>query len=302
ISLEHHWDPKKYDTPAANNPLLSGQTFLKGFAARVGNRKWRVAYHPYPPNLLKSVFGALDHVTQGKITYGNIGVLLGWLYQTFPNKKHAYEVQLTESGVNGISPHATQAQQAAGVCLSLKTVLGTPGITNYIYHRMKDHPAETVNGLGVGLFDTNGKAKAAWGTWALANRNDLKPPKLSCGFETLPYVRLQRGFHDKSGHWATTRMLPPGFKKESSWRLKRAAFAGAKLLFECQVGSHNLISPDPKCEGLVALGPVGYASATKQTGLVALRRCRVGTDHFVSSHPTCEGQKQESILGWVWPG
>ena len=301
ISLEHHWSPAKYDTPAANNPLLSGQTFLKGFAKRVGTRKWRVAYHPYPPNLLKAPFGALDHDLYGKVTYGNIGVLVGWLHQTFPNETHTHEVQLTESGVNGLAPHTTQAQQAAGVCDSLRTALGTPGITNYIYHRMRDHPVETKDGLGVGLFDVNDKPKQAWATWALANRHDLKPPKLSCGFEHLPNVRLKRGYHTTKGHWATTRLLPPGFKLEKTWTLQRAKFPGSKLLFACQVGGHNLLSPSPACEGLVALGPVGYVAAKSATGLVALRRCRVGagTDHFVSTHPTCEGQVIESVLGWV---
>jgi len=209
---------------------------------------------------------------------------------------------LTESGVNGIAPHANQAQQATGVCLSLRTVLGTPGIINYLYHRMRDHPVETKDGLGLGLFDSKDKPKAAWSVWALANRYDLKPPKLSCGFELLPWVRLTRGYDAKKGHWATTRLLPSGFKAEQSWRLKRAPFAGSKLLFSCQVGGHNLLSPDPKCEGLVALGPVGYVAAKPMAGLVALRRCRAGADHFISSHPTCENQKTESVLGWVWPG
>ncbi len=304
ISLEHHWDPKKYDKPAAKDPVLSGQTFLLGFSKRVGQRKWRVAYHPYPPSLLKTAFGALDHQVHGKVTYGSIGVLVGWLHQQFPKLAHVHEVQLTESGVNGIAPHANQDQQAAGVCLSLRNVLAVPGITNYIYHRMKDHPAETKNGLGLGLFSASGKAKKAWGTWALANRDKLKPPKLSCGFELLPYVRLTRAFGGSKGHWATTGMLPPGFNSEKSWRLKRGKFAGSKLLFACQVGSHNLLSPDPKCEGLQPLGPVGYVASKPTKGLVPLRRCRVGkgTDHFISSHPTCEGQVSESVLGYAWPG
>jgi len=167
---------------------------------------------------------------------------------------------------------------------------------------MKDHPHETAAGLGLGLVDAKGQFKKAWGTWALANRDDLKPPKLSCGFEHLPFVKLTRGYNAKKGHWATTGMLPAGFKAEHSWKLRRAPTAGTKLLFACRVGSHNLLSPDPGCEGLEALGPVGYVATTAGAGTVPLRRCRIGkgSDHFVSSHPTCEGQVFESVLGYSW--
>ena len=37
ISLEHHFGTT-YDRPADSSPLLSGETFLRGFAARVGAR------------------------------------------------------------------------------------------------------------------------------------------------------------------------------------------------------------------------------------------------------------------------
>lgn len=305
ISLEHHWDPAKFDKPAANDPVLSGQTFLKGFAARVGARKWRVAYHPYPPDLLKPTFDALDHKTLGRVTYGNPGVLVGWLRQQFPAVPSAWRVQFTESGVNGVPSSAAMLKdQAARVCDSLRNVLGTPGVDNYIYHRMKDHPVEVAQGLAVGLWTSDAKPKPAWTTWALANRADLTPPQLSCGFETLPYTWLQRGYHAKKGHWASSRLLPAGFAKEGAWRLLREGQAGTHPLFACEVGTHNLISTDPKCEGLSPLGPVGHAWDQQGAGLLALRRCRVGQgqDHFVSTHPTCEGQVFESVLGWVLPG
>ena len=89
---------------------------------------------------------------------------------------------------------------------------------NYIYHRMKDHPAETAYGLGVGLADEYGNLKQAWTVWALANRIDLDPPQLSCGFEHLPYTRLVRGFNILRGHWTSTRLLPDGFKEEKAYR------------------------------------------------------------------------------------
>lgn len=298
ISLEHHFG-SSLDAPSAQNPVLSVQTFLTRFATKVGSRAWRVAYHPYPPNLLAAPFSPDDWP---RVTYGNLGTLVGWLRMTFPNVPSSWEVQLTESGVNSIAPNSNQAAQAEGVCKSLRNALGTPGVESYIYHRMTDHPVEVAQGLGLGLRDENGNAKAAWSTWALANRNDLSPPQLACGFEDLPYTRLTRSYFASRGHWASSRVAPPGFVAEQSWKLFRDDTPGTRLLYECAAGTHNFLTTAVNCEGQRPLGPVGFIYTASHPNTVELFRCRVGaagTDHFVSTSSSCEGQTLESSLGFA---
>lgn len=300
VSLEHSFGAS-LDAPGNTaSPLLSGETFLTGFGPRVAPRAWRVAYHPYAPDLLSPAFGAEDYP---RVTYGNPGVLLGWLRRAYPSVPSAWEVELTESGVNSLAPRSSESAQASGVCDSFRNVLGTPGIDNYVYHRMVDHPVEVATGLGVGLRHPDGSAKPAWSVWALCNRNDLTPPQLSCGFEDLPYTRLTRSYLASRGHWASTRLPPSGFVAENRWHLYRDERPGTVMLFECRVGSHNLVTRDAGCEGQFPLGPLGYAFTAPQAGAVALYRCRVGAgaDHFVSPSASCEGQTMESLLGYVMP-
>ena len=298
-SFAHQFDTV-FDTPAAQYPTMSVKTFILGLDQRVGDRNLRVAYHPYPPNLLSSVFSADD---LPRVTYGNLGALVGWLRATFPERPAIWEIQLTESGINSLGPHSTEAAQAEAVCDTLRNVLGTPGIESYIYHRMVDHPHETTYGLGLGLRREDGAAKPAWAVWAMSNRIDLTPPQLSCGFEDLPYVRLTRSYHPTRGHWASTRLPPPGFTIETSWKLHREPQPSTQILYECLVGEHNLLSFDVGCEGLTPLGPIGYIYSSQVEGSLPLYRCLVqgSGNHFISPDPDCEGHATEHLLGYVLP-
>ena len=136
---------------------------------------------------------------------------------------------------------------------------------------MKDHSAETVNGLGCGLADEVGNLKPAWGVWAMSNRVDLDPPQLSCGFENLPYTRLVRAFNPGQGHWATTRRLPSGFAEEQVYALYREEQPGTTLLFECRTGAGvNFASTSSNCEGQEPMGPMGWIHTESVDGSVAL--------------------------------
>ncbi|MFT4624482.1 MAG: hypothetical protein ACI8PZ_003141 [Myxococcota bacterium] len=298
VSLEHHFDAR-WDLPAADAPVLSGQSIITAVADRAGDRDWRIAFHPYPPDLFRPEFSPDDLRDAGKVTYGSLGGLLGWLHATFPDRPHAHDVHLTESGVNSTAPSDESAQDAA-LCDSFRSILGTPGVANHIYHRMQDNPAE--GGLGLGLRRADGSAKPAWATWALMNRPDVADP--ACGFEHLPYTRLTRSYDPARGHWASTRPAPSSFAAESSTLLLRDEAPGTVLLYECAVGDHSMLTRDSGCEGQLPLGPVGWAWADAEPGTSPLHRCRIGLgdDHFVSLDPGCEGQVLESVLGWVLPG
>ncbi len=299
MSFTHHFDTT-FDMPSAGSPLLSVKTFVSALAPKLGGREWRVAYHPYPPDLLKPQFGPDD---LPRVTYGNIGVTVGWLMAAFPDHPHAWDVELTESGVNSLGPGSSPQAQADGVCKSLYNVVGTPGISNYIYHRMKDHPAETAGGLGLGMVTESGDFKPAWPVWALANRIDLNPPKLACGFENLPFTKLVRGYKAGRGHWASTRILPDGMVPEQAFRLHREPQPSSIPLFECMVGNDSFVSKEQSCEGQQPMGPLGYISTQPFDGAVALYRCfsKAAGDHMISPDPNCESYETEHLLGYAQP-
>ncbi len=303
-SFEHHFDTV-YDQPSDTNAMLSVKTFITQLDGLVGNRRWQVAYHPYAPSLLSAEFSPLD---LPRVTYGNLGVLLGWLRTTFPNDACAWTVQLTESGINS-GPPSSEAAQGPAVCDSLRNVLATPGITNYLYHRMQDVASEAP--LVLGLHRENGSAKPAWEVWAWANHTGPGHPSLSCGFEHLPYTRLASSHGGWANfHWASSRLAPPGFVEDGAWYLLRAEEPGTELLFECFVpdagaGVNAFSSTDPLCAGATAMGPVGYLWTSQVTDTVPLYHCTrtvaVWTDAFVSADANCEGNGNGTLLGYVRP-
>jgi len=305
LSFEHHFDTE-FDRPEDTNSMMSVKTFVTQFDSLIGDRRWQIAYHPYAPNLLAPEFSPLD---LPRVTYGNIGVILGWLRATFPDKPHTWEIELTESGVNSGAPQSSETAQATAICDGFRNILGTPGITNYIYHRMRDNSNE--GELKLGLVRSDDSYKPAWAVWAMCNHIYDDPPHLDCGFEHLPYTRLSRSYKSLtvSGiHWTSSRLPPEDFNEEEAWYLLREEEPGTKLLFECLIenvitGPHTLLSFETGCEGQIMMGPVGYIWEAEFNGSLPLYRCanNNGWDHFISTDPACEGLVVEQFLGYALP-
>ena len=294
ISFDHYFGATKGISYRADN-------FLKTLVPKLGNRDWMLAFHSYPPDLASPEFGANDYNNHGIISFGNIGVLAGWLRQNYPNDPHAWEIQLTENGINGVGASMQQRQQAQ-LCQAFRNVLGTPGITSFVYHRLVDHPDEVAGGLGCGLWNEDRSPKPAWTTFALANRKGVGAGWPSCGFDILPYVPLMRGYNGK--HWVTSRQFPSGVKVEQTWHILREQAPNTQLVYECRVGGpngdHTLISTFANCENQFNMGPMGYVYKTQVAGTSPIYRCYIATtgDHFISSDPNCEGQKEGSLIGY----
>lgn len=295
ISFDHYFGATKGISYRADN-------FLKTLVPKLGNRDWMLAFHSYPPDLASPEFGANDYNNHGIISFGNIGVLAGWLRQNYPNDPHAWEIQLTENGINGVGA-SMQQRQRAQLCQAFRNVLGTPGITSFVYHRLVDHPDEVAGGLGCGLWNEDRLPKPAWTTFALANRKGVGAGWPSCGFDILPYVPLMRGYNGKK-HWVTSRQFPSGVKVEQTWHILREQAPNTQLVYECRVGGpngdHTLISTFANCENQFNMGPMGYVYKTQVAGTSPIYRCYIATtgDHFISSDPNCEGQKEESLIGY----
>ncbi|MEV5970380.1 hypothetical protein [Streptomyces sp. NPDC051921] len=119
-----------------------------------------------------------------------------------------------------------------------------------------------------------------------------------------PYVPLVRGYRSYHGHLASPRALPGGFTHEAVWKVLRDPAPDTVRLYECQAARHSLLTPDPGCEGLPSLGPIGYVYARAVPGSVPVYRCHIPSvfDHFVTNRADCEGPYvREGLLGHVMP-
>lgn len=252
MSFDHHFGDAFNDQPR----FASAQQFIDRLDPLVSPREWRLAFHSYPDNLFEPRFGPND---LPKVTFGNLGVLAGWLRQRFPDKPHAWEIHLTENGINASSQGSSEPAQNQMLPVATRNVLGTPGINNFVYHRIKDHANEGT--FQPGLHDISGRAKPAWATWTSNNLYQNNPPQLNHGYEDLPYTRLVRYVKTGVGHWSSTRQPPEGFTAEASFLLLREQLPNTTMLYECHVPSKNTtrITRNVSCGGNTNFGPVGYS-------------------------------------------
>ena len=120
IPLTHHLEPS-FDAPDLVHPMWSIKTFLPPVVAKLGDREWSIAHHPYP----RSVDPSIDARDLPFATMGNLGVLVGWLRATFPDDPHAWEIELTEQGMN--NPGLFDDLHARELCDAFRGALGHAG-------------------------------------------------------------------------------------------------------------------------------------------------------------------------------
>jgi len=294
FSFTQHFGPI-FDHPDATDPLLSMQTFMTHLVPLVGTRLWSVAYHPYPRNIFVPKLDARDYPVA---TLGNLGVVPGWLLATFPDHPRAGEVQLTEQGLNN---DGTQDDlQRESLCTAFRNVLGTPGVTSFIYHRLVDHPDEM--GLSLGLRHFDGTPKPAFALW----RDASDPSAPSCGFELAGRTLVRHATGDADGaHRYSSRVMPAGYTSDEDpahqWFFERAEEPGTTMVFECGGNRSTYLSTDAGCGTDRPFGPVGAIRATPGSGFTGLFVCRVGQERTVSTDPACaSGDRQ--LLGYVAAG
>lgn len=293
-----HQFASQFDNLQADRPLISVQSFVRQFNARTADRQWKIAYHPYNKGLHVNGFSTNDwpHVTMG-----NIGVIAGWLRTEFPQKPWSWEIYLTESGYNSAGPNASQQGQANDLCRSFYNVLATPGIENYVYHRMQDHTVELNAGIALGLHNQNGNAKPAWNVWSTASGRNGNRSQLACGFENLPYTKVTTYTHPQLASRTSSRLVDAQYTSQSSWWLMRNHVSNAVTVHECTYATGSYLTLDASCQGQVSLGPVGYALRNHDTGRRALYSCeRSNGDRFASDNEQCDNQgRQLEFLGYA---
>ena len=293
FSFDHHFGAGFYD----GAPFASAQRFIETLDGLVAPREWRIAYHSYPPDLFNPAFGPHDYP---KVTFGNLGVLSGFLRQRFPDKPHAWDIHLTENGLNAGAP-SSETSQNQQLSVAVRNVLGTPGINNFVYHRMRDHFNE--GSFQPGLHDIEDRPKDAWRNWSVNNLHQSNPKRLASGYEDLPYVRLVRSVHPDIGHWSSTRQAPAGYTAEASFLLLRESLPNTTMLYECNVSASGVtrITNDVSCGGQQSFGPVGYIFDFNNIAgnRLPLYGIEIASGDFILSTSPDEVPGAATLLGYV---
>ncbi len=293
VPLTHHFAPT-FDRLDLEHPIMSITTFVQRLAPRLGERAWAIALHPYPNNL----DARIDATDLPWATLGTIGVVPGWLRAEFPDDPHAWEVQLTEVGLHNTGDH--DAAQADSLCDAFRNVLGTPGVTSFIYHRLRDHPDE--QGLALGLWHTGDAPKPAYEVW----RHATDPEARSCGFELDGHTVVRHAVDPTTGaHRYSSRVPAAGTAVQpEAWTLDYAEAPGTALLVECGDGFATWLSRAAHCDGATPMGPVGWIRVAPTDGHTELWGCAEPVPFGVvrtATTATCPPGAAVDLLGYV-PG
>lgn len=292
VPFAHQFDTN-FDNATGSNPIISVKTFIRGVNGFAAGRKWRMAYHPYHKRL-DSAEASYDDMP--RVTFGNIGVLSGWLRQEFPNQPESWEVYLTENGVSS-NGRSDEYSQDIAVCNSYRNVLGTPGIKNYVYHRMQDNSYEAERGAAFGLRREDGSAKPVWDKWSIMS--DQSANQLDCGFENLPYTKLSSFSNSTGDRRSSSRVVGNNYGEVDSWFLLRDHEPNTYMAYECKAGSSSYISTDAYCGGAHSYGPVGYVHEYQSADRVGLFTCSNGTQVYSSDEYACAGNDIVEFIGYV---
>ncbi len=309
---------------APDNPYPGGSISLKTYLTKmvplVGSRELKMALHAINPPGRTEISADDEQLA----SIGAIGKVTGWLRQTFPTRPSIWEVHLTEQGIYADPDH--NFPQADALCQAFRNVLGTPGVEEYFYTPAASHVGyhnqelvfcnlqnRSGDTCDHTTFGTTWEWRPSWGTWASANRIDVSPPNVSCGFEVLPYVKFSR-YSSPRGHFATTRLPPAGSTFEGAWKLLRdpSPTEPTHLMYECradsgsvyQPGGHSFVDATNPCPSILTpWGPLGYIYDNPAPGRVAINRCYVNApgweDHFVGTN--CAPWVFEETLGYAEP-
>ncbi|KYK54413.1 hypothetical protein DCS_06371 [Drechmeria coniospora] len=272
---------------------LCGKSVLLGLGNNAGGRLWRASINAYnKPEALR-----FDYLDYPYVTMGNVGILVGWLIQQFPNEPQVRDVQLAEQGLPG-RPNFEDTS-ASSLCFGFRNALGTPGIDNYIYYHMLDQPGEIDK---FGLFREDGTPKGLWGIWANSSRPNWSPGLLShsCGFQNLPYLEMNLGRGNSGSYIASSRKLPSSYLGDGRFFLHHSEQPNSIMLYECSTAAGSRLMADPSCNNELPYGPVGWIYTSQVLpSTVPLYSCynQVSGAYFPSFASDCRGQPNVQVLG-----
>ena len=178
--------------------------------------------------------------------------------------------------------------QRAALCQAFRNVLGTPGITSFIYHRLLDNPDEGI--LKLGLRRDDGTPKPAFDLWRHVN----DPGAEQCGFELDGHTVVRHGIDPTTGaHWYSSRVLAAWLRRPA--RRLAASYArrpATAMLYECGApgGRSTYLSRDAACGGDVPMGPVGWISRIPRRGWTPLVACHGPDAVVVRSALRCDAR------------